>query len=400
MLRQTTVHVTVLALLLSCNGPSDPKVGDTSAETSTSLPTDTAAVDLDGDGVVAADDCDDDDASVGVATEWYVDTDGDGHGVDSNSTVFACEPPSGYVASADDCDDGRGDVYPGAPEVCDGIDQDCDGEADSPDPIDGLTVCEDGDGDGFGDPATCSVACDVPSGFVDNADDCDDLDAMVSPAADELCNDIDDDCDGTVDDDIDVYEWFVDDDGDGFGDPEAGWCGDVTSGVVEDSSDCDDTDPEVHPGASDTCDGVDQNCNGVIDDGTCPCPVESYGGHAYQVCASSDRSWEDASAACTDSGYALVSLQDSKESAWLADTLLTYGGGTSYWTGLNDRAVEGAWEWADGSPVTFTAWNSGEPNGGESENCVEMYIMVHGWFGVWNDESCGGSKRYVCEAGP
>jgi hypothetical protein len=97
----------------------------------------------------------------------------------------------------------------------------------------------DRDGDGFG-----------------LAEDCDDTDSAVNPDADELCATagIDDNCDGTADEDtaIDALTWFADTDGDGFGDPEApqSACA-QPSGFVTDDTDCDDTDPQVNPGATD-----------------------------------------------------------------------------------------------------------------------------------------------------
>ena len=101
-------------------------------------------------------------------------------------------------------------------------------------------------------------------------DDCDDLDAAVHPDATEICDGKDDDCDGTVDnpDAGDADTWYADADGDGFGDPlvslEA--CT-PPSAYVADASDCDDADPQVAPGADEYCDGVDTDCNGILDDG-------------------------------------------------------------------------------------------------------------------------------------
>ena len=100
--------------------------------------------------------------------------------------------------------------------------------------------------------------------------DCDDADPEVHPNAIERCDGRDDDCDGTIDQDAeDATEWFVDADGDGFGDPTTARLGCVASGEVADDTDCDDTDPDVHPEATESCgDGVDQDCDGVDPD--CP----------------------------------------------------------------------------------------------------------------------------------
>ncbi|MCK6528195.1 FG-GAP-like repeat-containing protein [Myxococcota bacterium] len=176
-------------------------------------------------------------------TPWYPDADGDGIGAEVGEVV-ACSAP-GHVGTTGDCDDGDPGVHPGADEVCDGLDQDCDGAADEGTP--GLSPFHpDADGDGFGDPSTGTLACEAPPGHLADATDCDDDDASVHPGAADTCGDArDEDCDGEVDEGEDA-------DGDG-----AASCGD----------DCDDDDPAVHPGAGETCDGADQDCDGKVDEG-------------------------------------------------------------------------------------------------------------------------------------
>ncbi|MCK6528594.1 hypothetical protein L6R50_13900 [Myxococcota bacterium] len=100
----------------------------------------------------------------------------------------------GFVDGVD-CDDADAGVFPGADEVCDGADQDCDGIVDE-EPLDGGTWYQDGDGDGYGDAASPVVACSPPVGMVADATDCDDILATVHPGATDVCNGIDDDCDG------------------------------------------------------------------------------------------------------------------------------------------------------------------------------------------------------------
>jgi hypothetical protein len=131
------------------------------------------------------------------------------------------------------------------------------------------------DGDGFGSASYTEDACAAPQGYVDNADDCDDADSAVFPTAAEVCNGLDDDCDGAVDDaDDDVvggWTWYTDADEDGFGDPTSAVVLCVQpSGTVEDFTDCDDTDPAVNPDAEEAWyDGIDSDCDGAEEPDAC-----------------------------------------------------------------------------------------------------------------------------------
>ena len=250
-------------------------------------------------------DTDDDDASVDTATgaTWYADTDADGHG-DPSASSMACGTPAGSVADATDCDDTDPAVSPSATEVCNGIDDDCDGDIDdddaSVDTATGATWYADADTDGYGDPGAAALACLAPAGSVSDATDCDDTDAAVHPAAAEICNGIDDDCDGDIDDadaSVDTSTgdtWYRDADGDGYGDPAASRmaCA-APSGGVADATDCDDTLAGVHPGATESCDGVDEDCDGATDEGVLgsglSCPATSCAAvHADQPTAGDD----------------------------------------------------------------------------------------------------------------
>jgi hypothetical protein len=241
-------------------------------------------------GVLLAACGDKDDTDVGI------DADGDGF----NETL--------------DCDDTSAAINPGADELCDGIDNNCNDEVDE-DATDGPVFYADGDGDGYGNADSPSSFCDgVGSGYVGNSDDCNDSSASASPEGSEICDGIDNDCNGEIDDDpTDPQTWFADGDGDGFGDidastqactqptgyvagygdcddsnadlnPDAVWYPDTDfdgfgdsdktgafsgceqpSGYVVNNEDCNDDNQDVNPDAEEFCDGEDSNCDGKVE---------------------------------------------------------------------------------------------------------------------------------------
>ncbi len=355
----------LLLLLAACTSPKPEETGGAEV------------VDVDADGSPVGEDCDDEDGAVhpgaveacngvdddcdgGVDEEasdeatWYGDADGDGYG--GTLTVAACDAPAGFVADAgdcddadaaaypgaeesctdtvdyncdgsvayadadgdgtpacEDCDDGDLTAFPGAEEMCDGADDDCDGEVDE-DAVDAATWYADTDGDGFGDDASTTAACEEPADFApqggdcddadasyhpgapescdvlvdyncdgsvggDDADadgtqacdDCDDADATAFPGATETCDGDDEDCDGEVDEAGAEGEstWYADADGDTYGDAASTTLAcDAPAGYLADGRDCDDTDAAVSPGAVEVCDDadVDEDCDGAADD--------------------------------------------------------------------------------------------------------------------------------------
>jgi hypothetical protein len=255
---------TIFLIAMGCrSGNKDISDGDLNTDTGSLL----SETDADGDGYTADEDCNDDDPQThpgsveicdgidnncdgqvdeGVTTTYYEDNDGDGFG---NTAIFldACEAPEGYVPNGNDCDDGSAQTFPGAPEACDGEDNDCDGE------IDEDILYEwyaDTDSDGYGDLDSLVKDCNPGKGYVANSDDCDDTREDVSPDGEEVCDELDNDCDGAIDEDV-TPTWYTDGDGDGYGDGTSPIeeC-EQPSGTVTDDTDCDDSDENTYPGAA------------------------------------------------------------------------------------------------------------------------------------------------------
>ena len=244
-----------------------------------------------------------------VFSTYYADADGDGHG-DAADSVTACAPPDGYVAEGDDCDDSDPGRFPGANELCDEVDNDCDGEVDE-DAAEAATWYQDEDGDGYGTADSTTRGCTAPEGYVATPGDCDDTDpayhpgapeddcsdpndyncdgstsyadndgdgfaaceecddgdAAINPGADEVCDGVDNDCDGEVDEGV-LQTWYADLDNDGFGDPATSLeqCPPGPDGYVTEGTDCNDRNAQVFPDASEVCNGKDDDCDGQIDE--------------------------------------------------------------------------------------------------------------------------------------
>ncbi len=261
------------------------------------------------------DDCDGEvDEEAADATLFYADLDGDGHG-DGGQTTLACgDAPTGYAATPTDCDDDDAAVNHGATELCDLVDNDCDGATDGASAVDATTWYRDGDGDGlgnaddsvvecaappghvaddtdcddfdatvlgptvyyadsdrdgFGDPLVTTLACAASESWIADASDCDDTDAAVLPGGTETCDGVDNDCNGSIDESGASGEttWYLDVDGDGYG-TRAGRVAacDVPAGYSPNRTDCDDTDAGVSPGATESCNDIDDDCDDEIDE--------------------------------------------------------------------------------------------------------------------------------------
>ena len=245
--------------------------------------------DNDGDGFPASLDCNDNDATINTEITYYVDVDGDGFG-STPEDICSSTVPAGYAIVGGDCDDtieSGALINPDATEICDGIDNNCDGNLDEG--FTSTTYYADTDNDGFGDPNITESSCDgAPIGFVEDNTDCDDTNPAINPDATELPYDGEDnDCNpATLDDDLDedgvinandcndndptisdLITYFVDTDGDGFGSTPEDICSSTEpAGYSIIGGDCDDTNALINPDAIEIPDdGIDQDCDGVDD---------------------------------------------------------------------------------------------------------------------------------------
>jgi hypothetical protein len=217
----------------------------------------------------------DNDDSGADGTPVYADADGDGFGVSPKTGMicldadfpelgFPSEPEPGTSLFANDCDDADETTHPTADEYCNETDNDCDGIIDNA-AVDRVEWFHDADGDGFGNAdVSLGIYCSLP-GMADNGDDCDDADASIHPDAVEICDGMDNDCNGGDDEGL-TNVYFLDSDNDGYGDPSAPgeYCDDPGEGFSDNNEDCNDADAGINPGAEDTAgDEVDQNCDGI-----------------------------------------------------------------------------------------------------------------------------------------
>ena len=204
-------------------------------------------------------------ADDGIAfSSYFTDLDNDGFGTEESKS-FCSDPGMGYTIINGDCDDVNGTVHPGSKEICNGFDDDCNGIAD-----DGIFTVyyTDLDNDGFGTDEFKTFCNDPGIGYTTMKGDCDDADASINPASAETENNFDDDCNGVKDDGIIFTTYFTDLDNDGFGTEETkSFSYDPGKGYSTTGGDCDDANRKISPAAGEICNGIDDDCNGIIDEG-------------------------------------------------------------------------------------------------------------------------------------
>ncbi|HRF77739.1 MAG TPA: MopE-related protein [Chitinophagales bacterium] len=196
---------------------------------------------------------------------WYADEDGDSYG-NVDIVEFSCTAIPGFVSDSTDCNDTDSLVNLMTTDICNNLDDNCNGIFDE----DALAYLWyfDGDSDSYGDATTDSVACFTPIGYTADSTDCDDTDSLVNLLAIDLCNNLDDNCNGIFDEDALAYLWYFDGDSDSYGDATTDSVACFTPiGYTADSTDCDDTNNMINIGAIEICNAFDDNCNTIIDEG-------------------------------------------------------------------------------------------------------------------------------------
>jgi len=322
---------------------------------------------------------------------WPTDDDGDGYGDDATCSVY-------------DCDDADASINPAGVDVCEnGIDEDCSG-------ADGLCSCAatDSDGDGFGTGAACSPL------------DCDDANTAVFPGAGEICNGIDDDCDGAFDEgfDADGDGWTTcdgdcadgnpninpgateacnsfDDDCDGLADE--GFDND-SDGWSTCNSDCDDGDAAINPGATDVCGGGDQDCDGTVDEDAAGDQYEPNANAAQAAFISGDDTSVTIFGTVHTSGDAAdwfwVDTEDDLDFPCdlfqVSATLDSIPSGTDYDLYLYDND-ENLLDWSTnvGNASESVSWSPGCVSPGDDAGV--FFVRVRRWSG----QSCSDTYRLV-----
>jgi Putative metal-binding motif len=203
--------------------------------------------------------------------KFYLDGDSDGFGREDFSMLGCADaPPLAYVETVGDCDDYRKTTFPGANELCNMVDDDCDGRIDE-DAVP-VELWPDGDGDGYYDARTektgePKIGCAGLKGWAAEPGDCQPANKAVNPGVEEVCNNLDDDCDGDADERVRPT-------------CGEGWCRRESPGC--DLSSCTPGEP-----VAELCNFLDDDCDGEVDEGPNLCPPDQT--CAAGTCVDSDQ---------------------------------------------------------------------------------------------------------------
>ena len=180
--------------------------------------------------------------------------------------------PPGYSTNSLDCNDNNPNIHPGVTEICNLIDDNCNDLTDEGLPV--TTYYFDFDGDSFGNTTLSTKSCMIPLGYSINNTDCNDFSSYIHPGQQEICNGIDDNCNDLTDEGLPVTTYYFDFDGDSFGNTTLSTknCM-IPLGYSINNTDCNDFSSYIHPGQQEICNGIDDNCNDLTDEGL---PVTTY----------------------------------------------------------------------------------------------------------------------------
>lgn len=398
-----------------------------------------------------------------IFVDYYDDSDNDGYG-DSSTVTNDCSQPSGTVTDATDCDDSNPAINPGENEICNTIDDDCNGQVD-----DGLSFVdyyEDNDGDSYGNSSVSINSCSLPPGYVTDATDCNDLNQAINPGQTELCNNIDDNCNGQIDDGLSYVDYFSDSDGDSFGDPNISIndCAQPPN-TVTNSNDCNDADPNINPNATEVCNGIDDDCDGFVDESSnnntpqwyYDSDGDGYGDGPSVSSCNQPTGYVTSDGDCDDNDFSInpdaveqcdgfdndcdgvtdsASVCPCNFEVYNGDNYLFCASAKSWYDGQNYCDDYGYHmvtitsnsenNWVDSTADSYSTskwwlglndlsqegnfeWEDGTPLGyskwqpGEPNNAGgNEDCAQHNRFsnGYWNDEPCASSFRFICEVNP
>ena len=242
------------------------------------------------------------------------------------------------------------------------------------------TWYNDADGDGYGDANISGPAVKAPPGFVSNGNDCNDTDAAINPGATEIADNIDNDCDGDIDEDVgQPTTWYADDDSDGYGDDgDAQQSVSQPSGYIANGGDCDDTNAAINPGATESKNFLDDDCDGTVDNGF-------------------EENWyHDADAdAYGDPTDSILATEFAKPADYIADNTDCDDGNVNVNPGATEVIGDGIDNdcnpaTSDGTPVTWYLDSDGD-NYGDDSNTTDAILQPSGYVGVGGD--CDDARK-------